>query len=347
MSKKLENITVLIPTFHRPLLLFRAIDSVRQQSANNWKIKISDNGNDEETKKICAELAMNDSRIFYSRNQTNIGALANFKKLISSVDTDFYCILSDDDFLLPGFIEESVDILQTVDNLGFVCSPCYVADVKKKKITMRNTDWRSGVYEPSNEIIKKMYKSHFTSTGVVFRSHLIKKLNGFNSIGDDMLFLTMASAVFKFYVRRDFGAVFTLSSDSCSGSGGIGRNQTIENLCKSFVEETTKIENNVNHELRDTVRFYFIIQYFSIYLRQAMQEEGLQLSSSAIEIKQMIKLIINETAPDILRPIIKKIHNILIFCRKTHEEVNLSEDQIQYLYGNIEKRINFIEKLKR
>ena len=157
----------------------------------------------------------------------------------------------------------------------------------------------------------------------------------------------MASAIFKFYVRRDFGAVFTVSSESYSGSGGIGENQSIKNLCKSFFEESVKIENNVICELRGTLSSFFIAQYFLIYLQKAIRREKRNFQRGGLAIKiyrrQAVSLMIVEFTPKIFHSIMKWSYNVLISSRKKCKEIELTEDQVEYLHGNA-KNSSFLAK---
>ena len=117
-----NRISVLLPTFKRPALLKRAIDSVRRQTLPDFSLLISDNGDDDETRGICERAVAEDLRIQYTRNERNLGAVGNIRKLIDSVVTSHYCILSDDDFLFPNFLEDAMDAFRKSPHLGFTCS---------------------------------------------------------------------------------------------------------------------------------------------------------------------------------------------------------------------------------
>ena len=52
--------------------------------------------------------------------QINIGALENFRHAFKSVDTPYFSILSDDDFLAKDFYKDAIDVLDNNPETMFV-----------------------------------------------------------------------------------------------------------------------------------------------------------------------------------------------------------------------------------
>ena len=96
-------ITTIIPTFQRPLLLKKAIESILAQTYPHFKICIYDNASGDETEAVVKRFMEQDSRIFYHCHLENIGMMANYEFALAKIDTPFFSLLSDDDFLLPEF----------------------------------------------------------------------------------------------------------------------------------------------------------------------------------------------------------------------------------------------------
>ena len=188
-------ITTVIPTFKRPTLLKRAIESVLSQSFKELKVCIYDNASGDETEAIVKGFAVHDSRVFYYKNSENIGFMANILQGLNAVTTPFYSLLSDDDFLLPDFYEQAIKAFDTNPSAGFICSKTIMIDLINRKIKYRNQDWSAGFYEPSNETVSKMFASGFTSTGVLLSKKLSQTIGIFEASGSDILYLTIASAV--------------------------------------------------------------------------------------------------------------------------------------------------------
>lgn len=179
------NIEVLIPTFHRPKLLERAIRSVLDQSWSNIIIRVHDNGNDKETEDIMHRLMREDDRVKYLRHKENIGVIANFCSLVNSVDEPFYTIISDDDLLLPWHIESGIKALLKHPDAYFYSSSTITADLISRKLELRNQGWKEGMYHPSRKLSAMVIRQHFTSTGTIFRKDIISLAGAFHPICSD------------------------------------------------------------------------------------------------------------------------------------------------------------------
>ena len=214
-------ITAIIPTFRRPRLLKRAIESVLAQSYRHVKVCVHDNASGDETEEVVAQYARRDDRVVYLKNSENIGAANNFVKGVEAVTTDFYSLLSDDDFLLPGFYEQAIAAFEKHPQAGFVCVKTITVDVMNKRMCFRNRDWRPGLHQPSNDVTTLMYNSHFTQTGVLLRTHMRESIGPFEKSGDDRLYLVMASAASPFVVLDMYGAVFSIHSQAYSVTTGL------------------------------------------------------------------------------------------------------------------------------
>lgn len=93
-------ISVVIPTYNRAELLDRAIASVLAQHGNDFEVVVSDNCSTDQTVAMVGKY-LNDSRIRYSRNESNIGMVGNWKKAIQELASgEWFLLLSDDDYLL-------------------------------------------------------------------------------------------------------------------------------------------------------------------------------------------------------------------------------------------------------
>src|SRR6516164_3140408 len=94
---------VRIPTYERPLLLRRAINSLQKQTYQSWKAIIFDDSASFDSQAVVRTIA--DDRICYVRNHERLGAAGNIDQCfspISSLDGDYACLLEDDNFWLPN-----------------------------------------------------------------------------------------------------------------------------------------------------------------------------------------------------------------------------------------------------
>lgn len=237
-------ITTVIPTYRRPKLLRRAIDSVLDQTYPHFQVCVYDNASGDETAEVVAEYIQDDDRVSYIKHKKNIGACNNMIKGVESVNTDYYSLLNDDDFLLPDFYRNAMQAFERSPEAEFICSKTISADTINKKWNFRNKDWLPGFYRPSNIIASKMYYSHFTLTGVLWKTTSRQSLGVFGKNRDDRLYLTMAAASLPFVVIDDFGAVYTIHPQAFSMTTGLsGQNITIlKEALLSTVEDIMQFE---------------------------------------------------------------------------------------------------------
>lgn len=256
------SITTVIPTFRRPALLKRAIESVLAQSYRDLKVCVYDNASGDETEGVVRNIAARDARVFYHRHSENIGAHANFTQGLLAVTTPYYSLLGDDDFLLPDFYEKAMNAIKEHPDAGFVCSGTVVIDLIDKKLQFRNQDWQSGFYRPSAEIMSKMYTSHFVTTGVLLSTRVRDALGVFEPSGSDSLYMTMAAASMPFVVLEGYGAAVTLHAGAYSIAGeGIAKEGAPTLYKHLLASVATVIGADMTEEAKAHLLLYTIKSY--------------------------------------------------------------------------------------
>ncbi|NBV84384.1 glycosyltransferase family 2 protein, partial [bacterium] len=125
-------VTALIPTKNRSKLLLRAIQSVLNQTYPYVVVKVRDNCSTDETEIEVTKLCGADKRIFYSRNTHDIGPHENFRQGLKEIQTDYFSILGDDDFLERSFYEEGIKLLRNNPNASFVVFTVDIVDADGK-----------------------------------------------------------------------------------------------------------------------------------------------------------------------------------------------------------------------
>ena len=115
-----------MPTYRSPRYLRQAIEDVTRQTILGWRLTISDNGGGNAEEIVRPYL--DDPRISYSRNPTDLGITGNHSKLIRESTAEFVAIHHDDDRWEPEFLERRVTFMERHRECGFVFSPWIVID---------------------------------------------------------------------------------------------------------------------------------------------------------------------------------------------------------------------------
>lgn len=107
MSEALVHVRT--PAYRRPDALRRCLQSLQAQTWQDWVCDVHDDDPDRSGAAVCAALA--DPRIHYTPNTPQKFASANLDHCFSANnprDADYFCVLEDDNFLLPDFMAETI-----------------------------------------------------------------------------------------------------------------------------------------------------------------------------------------------------------------------------------------------
>lgn len=174
------TITVVIPTFNRAALLLRAIESVRTQTYPHWRLVVVDNASPDDTSAVVAEIMRQDSRIYYHRHAENVGMLANWEFAISQVNTAYFSLLCDDDYLLPGFFQGAVREIIRRPELGLCFGVTNVVDDDGKHLSVAPNEMETGYYPASVGAVTMMTLQHPATPAIVFRTACLNAVGGFD-----------------------------------------------------------------------------------------------------------------------------------------------------------------------
>jgi glycosyltransferase involved in cell wall biosynthesis len=215
-------ITAIIPTYRRPQLLRRAISSVLEQEDASLQVCVYDNASGDETADVVATLAAKDSRVIYHQHPTNIGGLANFLFGMSRVETPFFSLLSDDDYLLPGFYRRALAGLS--EKPQAMCWAGMTLNVDERGVVWdaRVRDWaREGLLEPPDGFMAMTGGMAPSWTGILFRREVLDLVGMLDPevLGpSDLEYLLRLAARFPYVLQKHPSAVFTLNSASFSAT---------------------------------------------------------------------------------------------------------------------------------
>jgi glycosyltransferase involved in cell wall biosynthesis len=112
LKEKPPTISIGMPVFNGAATICKAIDSLLDQSFSDFELVISDNASDDKTPDICLEYARKDPRVTYSRNDRNIGALANFQKVLHLARGTYFFWAAHDDWWDRHFIASAVSVMK-------------------------------------------------------------------------------------------------------------------------------------------------------------------------------------------------------------------------------------------
>lgn len=106
MTQHIPKITIIIPAYNQGCYIADALNSILNQSFNNYEIIIVDDGSTDTTKAVVASY-LTDERVSYIY-QKNSGVASARNKGISMARGEYLCFLDADDELLPGSFQKRI-----------------------------------------------------------------------------------------------------------------------------------------------------------------------------------------------------------------------------------------------
>lgn len=122
----MPEVSVIIPTFSRPRLLARAVESARAASAAEVEVVVVDDASTDETAAVCRGLA----GVRYVRLERNLGVAGARNVGLLASTAEYVAFLDDDDQRLPGSLDRQVAQLEANPSAGFCCGPLLFADAE-------------------------------------------------------------------------------------------------------------------------------------------------------------------------------------------------------------------------
>jgi glycosyltransferase involved in cell wall biosynthesis len=152
-------VSVITPTYNRPNYLKDALSSATKQTYQNIEIIVSDNCSPENPQAIVE--SFNDSRIRFSRNESNLGMLANTLKAFKMARGKYIACLLDDDMWEPDFLAKLVPPLEANPNVILSFCDHYIMDAsgkidpietEKNSTFYQRTGLQEGIYQPFRKL---------------------------------------------------------------------------------------------------------------------------------------------------------------------------------------------------
>jgi len=194
------RLSVCIPTYNRCKYLAETIASITSQvasaDASKIEICISDNASTDGTDVLIQNLQGHTPvRIVYSRNDTNLGADANYLRAIELASGDYCWYMGSDDIAVPGSLAR---FLREIDEEHDIYL-CNRIDCDIEMTFIRNRYWldtsiRSEVFDFTEPAQFRRYAEHSKSVGALFGylSSIVFKRKKWQAVTIDPVFMGTA-----------------------------------------------------------------------------------------------------------------------------------------------------------
>ena len=122
MADQPPLVSIGLPVFNGERYLRQTLDSIASQTFSDFELIISDNASADATEGICREYASRDSRIRYHRNEENLGASWNYKRVFELSRGKYFRWSPADDLFAPESLRHCVAVLDAYPEV-VLCYP--------------------------------------------------------------------------------------------------------------------------------------------------------------------------------------------------------------------------------
>jgi hypothetical protein len=213
-------ITTVIPTFRRPLMLERAIESVLAQTFVDLQINVYDDASGDETAAVVQSISRRDPRVNYFCHPKRLGMMANFDFGVAKVSSPYFHIMSDDDLLLPDFFQTGIRELQRYPEAMLFIGRLVIAQPDGYVFRVTGSKWTmEGLEFPPSTFVKLAEGDTWTS--MIFRRDVLDTVGTLDpEIGPagDHDFELRVAALYPAVISRSLCAIFCIHPASSSVS---------------------------------------------------------------------------------------------------------------------------------
>lgn len=150
------SVSICIPVYNAEKTISSTIQSVLNQTFQDWQLIIVDNCSTDNTFDVIKSFT--DKRILLFQNETNCGMVNNWNKCLEKADTDYIQLLCADDLLEKQCIDIKYKFLSEHENLAAVSSGTLMVNAENQ-ILFKRRHFSKDCIIPGSKIIKKSFRT--------------------------------------------------------------------------------------------------------------------------------------------------------------------------------------------
>lgn len=202
MEEQLSNTRVSIgmPIYNAERYLEETLDSVLNQSYQNFVLYISDNASTDRTQEICEAYASKDKRIKYIRNPENVGAAMNYERCYEPATTEYFRWQNADDPIEPELIQQCVTALDNNPDAVLAYGEANIIDENGNLIRKHLNKLDAAQDSPSERFKSALGRVGIQNQmyGLIRRNHLANTARMKGYVAADLNLVTELSLYGKF-----------------------------------------------------------------------------------------------------------------------------------------------------
>ena len=228
--KVMPKVTIIIPVYNVEKYLERCLDSILNQTFNDYEVICVNDCSPDNSAEILNEYAKKYEHIRILSNDKNLGLGRTREKGIKEARSEYIMLIDSDDYVSPDYIETYYNEMENDSNLDAVIGG-YIRDVdgKKKKYIPIDSVWSSVTYTIA---CAKMYRKDFITENKLTFTDV--------RMGEDIFFsLSTFYCGMKYKIINYSGYYYYFNRKSITGSMNYSKNHEmfISDIFDRFMEK--------------------------------------------------------------------------------------------------------------
>lgn len=151
---------MIIPCYNYGHYLPQALQSVLDQSMQEWEAIVIDDASTDNTAEVMHNFT--DTRIAYRYHSVNMGYMATLNDGVAQAHGEFVAVLDADDRYLPGFLSRAVAALHKYPEAGMVYTGWEIINARGKPVRRIHSmpHAKDGVYDEFPFLLRHCYIAH-------------------------------------------------------------------------------------------------------------------------------------------------------------------------------------------
>lgn len=321
-------VSVIMPVYNGEGFLRVAIDSILNQSYNNFEFIILNDGSTDSTEQII--LSYNDKRIKYVKNEINLKLIKTLNKGISLSKGKYIARMDADDISLPTRFEEQIRVFNENSSIDIVSINSLFINENGTKISKNIRPYLS------KNMIKYLspFESIINHPSVMIKSDILKEYKYIDNITvehieDFDLWNRLFFNNYSAYIITDPLFLYRINSNSINHSYKEIQQERLFNLSQKYLFQNVGYsisEKNLNYIIGNEYSLSLVYKELNKYL--SYMRKNISLSNGEIaeyELWCTIKLLRNfKFILTNSNKIFNKIKSVLFFLKHIHLLINRS-----------------------
>jgi glycosyltransferase involved in cell wall biosynthesis len=182
------------------------LDSLLTQTFRDFELIISDNGSTDATEAICRSYSASDSRVSYYRNDKNMGAGWNIRRVFSLATGKYFKWAACDDLYEPTFLSKCIEALERDDGIVLAHAKTRIIDDRGEFLEDYHWPMRTDSPEAVTRFREMLMNDHlcFQIFGVIRRAALLQIPPQGSYVNSDGVLLSQLALLGRFYEYPDY-----------------------------------------------------------------------------------------------------------------------------------------------